>query len=201
MIYFPSPNLAFFHLHKTGGVSFKHALRTLFPECIELDPWPHHAMPYYFGKLRELRVQPEKVEILTLIRDPLDHIVSIYHYWRQWGNPDEPKVQAAKTLPFPEFVVYHVGNNPGGRGFQRPLCVDDQLPPNVHILRLENWRADLDRLNYPWGPQLQLPHLNSTEHGPAATYHTAETIRLIRQRYEWIYQSGFYPDPVLIGPA
>jgi hypothetical protein len=149
MIYFPSPNVAYHHIHKTGGTSFKHALRSLFPDSIELDPWPHHPIPYYSQKLKELGVEPDKVDILTLIRDPLHHLVSIYHFWRQSGDPQVPAVQIAKRASFADFVVEFVGTDPNRRAFQRILYVDSQIPANVRILRLEHWRPDLDRLNYP----------------------------------------------------
>ena len=198
MIYFPSVHLGFYHIHKTGGTSFKHGLRSLFPECIELDPFPHHWLPVYYAKLREMGVEPETAEILTSIRDPLDHVVSIYHYWRQYGNPDDYKVQAAKQFSFSDFIDEHLRHSPEGQPYIRCLCVDGRIPPNVKILRLESWRADLQKLNYPWGPRFQLPRLNVSEHEPAINYWDARSVRLIRNHYSWVYEAGYYPEPALM---
>src|ERR1700733_187384 len=128
-------------------------------------------------------------------------MVSIYHFWRQSGDPALPAVQLAKRLSFADFVVEFVAINPGRRALRNALYVNNELPPNVHMIRLEKWREDLDRLNYPWGPRFQLPHLNASEHEPAITYHDGRTIELIRQRYGWIYDAGLYPEPLYLPPG
>jgi hypothetical protein len=130
MIYYPSARLAYYHIHKTGGTSARKALGSVFPECVELDGWPHHSLSFYFDKLRERGVEPGEVTVLTTVRDPLEHVVSIYHYWRQRGKPECAHVQAAKRLSFGEFVRYYVCSPiPDCRVYDQLLLIGGELPP------------------------------------------------------------------------
>lgn len=198
MIYYPSARLAYYHIHKTGGTSFKQALGSVFREPVELDGWPHHALGYYFDKLKGRGVEAGQVTVLTTVRDPLDHVVSIYHYWRQRGKPECKHVQAAKRLSFEAFVRFYVSSPiPDCRVYDELLFVDGALPPNVKVLRLEHWKVDLEGLGFPWASSVRLPRENTSQHDVASKYYDAETTRLVRARYAWAYEAGLYPEPGL----
>lgn len=195
MIYYAAAKLAYYHIHKTGGTSFKRALGAAFRESVELDGWPHHALGYYFDKLKGRGVEPREVTVLTTVREPLDHVVSIYHYWRQRGKPECAHVQAAKRMAFDEFVRFYVSTAiPDCRVYDELLFVGGQLPPNVRVVRLEHWKRDLAGLGFPWASTIALPRENTSRHDGAARYHGPETTRLVRERYAWAYAARLYEE-------
>lgn len=196
MIYFHLPKIAYYHIHKTGGTSFKAALCRVFPDHQQLDPWSHHPLAYYVEKLRKRSIEIDRIKIIATIRDPLHHVVSIYHYWRQFGNSARPNVQAAKQLDFNEFVRFYVRSRlPDCRVYDELLLVAGEIPLSVKLVRLERWRDDIDSLGDPWTPLIQLPHLRRSEHQAADLYHNIWTTRLICDRYRWVYSTGLYPLP------
>ncbi|HEY2589639.1 MAG TPA: hypothetical protein VGI81_28095, partial [Tepidisphaeraceae bacterium] len=146
--------------------------------------------------LKNRGVEPREVTVLTTVRDPLDHVVSIYHYWRQRGKPECEHVQAAKRLSFDQFVRFYVSSPiPDCRVYDELLFIDGGLPANAKPLRLEHWQNDLAGLGFPWASTIEPPRENTSQHGAAARYHGPETTRLVRERYAWAYEAGLYREP------
>ncbi len=182
-----------------------HAFRNLFPDAVALDNWPHHPLSFYFGKLRERGVNPSQVTILTLLRDPMCHLVSMYHYWRQKGDPLDPNVRLAKQLSFEDFCRHRLSpihlstdltpRRPGD--YRACLAIDGKIPGNVVYIRLEHWREDIQKLNYAWASKLQVERMNPSLHDDAMSYFNETTIRLLRERCAWAYDEGYYPEPRL----
>src|SRR3954468_13236475 len=107
MQYSPSSGIAFYHIHKTGGTSVKLFLKTVLPDLDEVDYWPHHALADYFDILERRGVDTERLRLLATVRDPLEHVVSIYHYWKERGHATgRDHVRAARELGFADFVRY-----------------------------------------------------------------------------------------------
>jgi hypothetical protein len=81
--------IAFYHIHKTGGTSFRRFFSATFPDAVKVADWPHYSLAHYFTILSDTNIDPTKLRILTTIRNPYDHVVSIYHYWRTKARKDD----------------------------------------------------------------------------------------------------------------
>jgi hypothetical protein len=196
MHYSPSSGIAYYHIHKTGGTSFREFLGGVLPDLEGVDPWAHYPLAHYFPLLRQRGVDPDGLKILSTVRDPFEHVVSVYHYWRARGDLRNEWVLAALNSTFGEFVRFYV-TSPVVRVFDEDLFVNGALPPNVRLLRLENLAAEADRvLNGEWGlgVPVAIPHLNRCHHGPAAAHYDEATARFVRDRYAWVFRQGLYPD-------
>lgn len=194
MLFSPSANLAFYHIHKTGGTSFKFFLGTLLHDLEELDPWPHHSLEYYLTLLRKRGVEAERVQLCTLVRHPGDHAVSVYYFWQQ-----ERKIPP--TMTFAEFIPWYVSSkDPDCRVYPELLLLDGELPKNLAMLRLENIERDTDRLlnrELAMNVQIAIPRLNATEHRSWLLHYDRQLALLIRERYRWIFEAGMYADEAL----
>src|SRR5215472_10518019 len=102
MLHAPSANLAYFHIHKTGGTSLKAYFRCAFPDAVEIGHSPHLSLAQYFDLLKEKGVDHQRIRIVTTIRDPFAHLVSIYHFWgTKVGHEDRREhIDAARTMSF-----------------------------------------------------------------------------------------------------
>jgi len=110
MLYSPKHNLAFLHIHKIGGTSFRDFLQRAIPDMQDMPelPEPHYTVQEFFSALKGRGLDPSTSHVLTIIRNPLAHIVSIYHYWRGPEiSPElypDPPVSLARELSFPDFI-------------------------------------------------------------------------------------------------
>jgi hypothetical protein len=198
MLLSPSKGVAYHHIAKTGGISFGRFLSANFPDLAEVSDWPHHSLEQYFSILADKKIDPRKLHIMTTIRNPYDHVVSIYHYWRTKVGLEDQRdhINAARTLPFPEFVQWYVAcRHPDCRVYDELLLVDGVVPANVRIVRLEDAAQEVDQFlngDLGLGIPVNIPISNTTEHRPALSYYTAEGLRLVRQRYHWAFSHRYY---------
>src|SRR5262249_35826241 len=200
MHYSPASRIAYHHIHKTGGTSVKVFLKSFLSDLHAVDYWPHHALVVDLGILDRRGVDVAKLRVLTTVRDPLEHVVSIYHFWKTRGrDAGRDHVRAARDLPFPEFVRYFVTcGHPDCRVYDELLLIGGAVPPNLRILRLEHLVSDMERvLNDEWGIDVPVsfPRANTNEHGPAAMHYDGATARHVLDRYAWVYRQGLYPWP------
>ncbi|HWO74226.1 MAG TPA: hypothetical protein VNN21_11790, partial [Dehalococcoidia bacterium] len=67
MLYSPKHNLAFLHIHKTGGTSFRDFLHRAIPDVQEMPelPGPHYTISEVFAALQRRSEDPLKWTILT----------------------------------------------------------------------------------------------------------------------------------------
>lgn len=206
MLYSRSHRLAFVHIQKTGGSSLRRLLTDAIPDMSDMPelPGPHHPTRELFAALHRRGEDPLSIRVLSLIRDPLHQVVSIYRYWRSDGlSPEDraqPLVQAAMRQSFPEFVETTIT----GDDYAHMLLVDGALPPNVEVIRFEEALQDVDILREATGiPSLPaLPHerstdvVNTSDPSPSrdglTAYYDERTEGLVRRAYSWTYGSGFY---------
>lgn len=192
MLYSEKHNLAFIHVPKTGGVSFRRFLQTNIPDMTDLAelPGPHHTVAELFSFLRKRGQAPADTRIVTLARDPFALVKSHYTYWRSNPLSQEdlqlPHVIGARTMTFPDFVrtwvkqdLYHVA-----------LVVDRRLPVNVEFIRLERLFSDVDflfnevfRLNIG----ANIPHLNGSSQRITGDLYDDETRSKVRRLYQWFF--------------
>jgi hypothetical protein len=200
MQYSPASGIAFYHIHKTGGTSVKVFLSTVLRDLHAVDYWPHHALAVYLDILARRGVDPARLRLLATVRDPLEHVVSIYPFWRTKGRANgRAHVQAARDLSFREFVRFYVAcRDADCRVYDQLLLLGGAPPPSLRILRLEHLVADMERvLNDEWGLDVPVsfPRANANAHDPAPAHYDADTARLVRDRYAWVYRQGLYPWP------
>ncbi len=197
MLYSEKLDLAFIHLPKTGGVSFRAFLEENFPDMKDLPELPdtHHTMTELFDVLRQRGQDPDDTTILTIIRHPFAQVASQYAYWRSDLLSDEdaalPKVRAARELPFEEFVNAWVREDL----YARHLLVNGELPNNVHLIRLDHIREDTERIfTKVFGLHLEvsLPHLNRSPDYSLAELYTPDIEARVRNAYKWYFQAN--PD-------
>ena len=195
MLFSRSANLAYFHIHKTGGRSLRAFFRRAFPDAVEIGDWLHHDLDQSFTLLAQGGIDPRKVRILTTIRDPFAHVVSIYHFWRsQSKNVPSDHVRAARSLPFREFVDYYC--SPDHQVYEDYLFVGGVIPPNLCVIRLERATEELEfYLNrvLKLGIRVDLPVLNTSRHGAVDSHYDAVTRQLVARHYAWVFQEGWYP--------
>src|SRR5262245_36695092 len=200
MHYSPASRIAYYHIHKTGGTSVKIFLKSFLSDLHAVDYWPHHALAVDLAILDQRGVDTAKLRILTTVRDPLEHVVSVYHFWKTRGrDTGRAHVRAARDLPFPEFVRYYVAcRNPDCRVYNERLLVGRAVPANLRILRLEPLVTDMEPvLNVECGIHVPVsfPRANTHQHDAAAAHYDAVTVRLVIDRYAWVYRQGLYPWP------
>src|SRR3954465_13092159 len=134
MLYSENLNLAFVHITKTGGSSFRAFLQESFPDMRDLPELnaPHHTVAELFELWHRCGRDPLDIRIVTLIRHPFAQVVSQYVYWRSdlISEPERtlPHVVAARTMTFPDFVRVSVTRDE----YARMLLVNDELPANIY---------------------------------------------------------------------
>ncbi len=123
----PSRRILFDHFPKTAGTSVRAALSAACHALGELAevPCPHRIALRRAGTSRVLaghlwfapgeRLAPGWAYV-TLVRDPIDRLVSQYHYYRSHrdgvarGTITDPEVAATLTLAFDEYVAHPIAD-------------------------------------------------------------------------------------------
>jgi hypothetical protein len=196
MLYAPRSKLAFVHIHKTGGLSFRRYLLKNVRDLAELPelPGPHYPLAELYGVLRGRGVDPCRVAVLTVLRDPLAHAVSVYEFWRSDRLPQAdrelPVVALTRRLSFRDFLFQVLVGDP----FGKVLLVDGALPANVHVLRLETLSEEGPRMLRRLGfkPRGEIGHENATPHPRYLQYYDDECKAQVRRAYRWCYEAGYY---------
>lgn len=199
MLYSEKLDLAFVHIPKTGGISYRAFLRKNFPDMKDMPelPGPHHTVSELFQTLRKRGRKPSEVTILTLIRHPFAQVASQYRFWRSdslsAADAALPHVRGARQMSFEEFVRNWIRKDL----FAKMLFVRGKLPANVHCVRLENVRQDTERiLNAVYGLHViaRIPHLNRSPEYCHSELYTSSIEARVRKTYKWYFQTKWGPD-------
>lgn len=209
MIISPGRGFIFVHIPKTGGTSMTLALeararaddiliadtpkaRRRKHRLSRLDPpgrlWKHSRLSDIDG----MAGLPDPAFVFTLVRNPWDRVVSLFH-WARDQSFDHPMVHAAKALEFEEFLV-HPGMQAALGGDMVANYVTDRsgrLRCNA-FLRLEHLEADLAPLEDHLGFRPDIPHVNTSRHPPASEVYSPEGKELIGRLFaEDIHRFGY----------
>jgi hypothetical protein len=138
-----TPRLYLWHLPKTGGSSLREMLRPHFEEhefCGALTMSELYRMSNY--RLRTFRVitghfGPTLPQLLpevplitaTVLRDPVEMIVSHYVHWRDQGNPRDPLTTFAQNTPFDDWCRSAASHGLWSNPQATSLCLP-RIPPN-----------------------------------------------------------------------
>lgn len=181
MIISPSRKFVFVHLPKTGGTAFTLAYEDIArrddllfgdtPKAQRRQRGFHRRTGKRLGKhatvTQAAEVLPDlnlsRFTVATIVRNPWDRMVSFYA-WGRAQSFDHPMIEAAKALPFGEFLQDpRVTRSFTAHPTQSYLTLAaDTLPP--HILRHERLAQDCTDLTEVLGrPLPPLQRVNSSE--------------------------------------
>ncbi|MDO5612637.1 MAG: sulfotransferase family 2 domain-containing protein [Paracoccus sp. (in: a-proteobacteria)] len=188
----------FVHIPKTGGTSLTQALeQRVGRDDIILSDTPK-------GRARRRRVKDATARgrlwkhatladieglvdpaiyadylILTIVRNPWDRMVSMYH-WARDQRFSHPLVRLAQTVDFDEFIRSPIARPTMARRIGYYLTDSRGTEWPALILRFETLAADTEGLGRRLGLKLNpLPHLKKSARGDYRSYYTAETAGIV----------------------
>lgn len=210
MIISPGRGYVFVHIPKTGGTSMALALedRAMADDILIGDTpkarhrrrrlaklsapgrlWKHSRLSDIDG-IEEL---PNSPFVFTMVRNPWDRVVSLYH-WARVQSFEHPLVSGAKELRFRDFVLSpalaRAASNDASESYVKDAAGTVKCDAFV---RLEHLDSDLRPVERHLGFPLHLPHANVSDHPSSATLYDEET----RNRVDRL----FAPDIARFGYA
>lgn len=122
---------------------------------------------------------PEPAFVFTLVRNPWDRMVSLYH-WARAQHFDHPMVHAAKSHTFDDFLTLPDIQTALRNDTAETYVTDraGQLRCDAFI-RLEHLGTDLAPLEKHLGFRIDMPHANASTHPPAADLYDKQSAALI----------------------
>jgi hypothetical protein len=196
MIISPGRRYIFVHIPKTGGTSLALALearakaddiligdtpkaRRRRQRLKRLQPpgrlWKHSRLSDIDG----MPGLPDDAMIFTLVRNPWDRLVSLYHWARDQGF-DHPMIHAAKALEFEAFLqdaaVQRALRNDGAEAYVTDRS--GSIRCNTFV-RLEHLSADLAPVEAHLGFAIEMPHANRSQHPPPRELYSDRACALV----------------------
>ena len=199
MLYSERHNLAFLHIHKTGGVSLREFLRKRIRGMREMPelPEPHYSVAQLFGALEKRGKDPQEARVITILRNPYAHALSIYTFWNSNAitlpERELPTVSYARSHSFRDFLFNVLIEDQ----YAPALLINNELPGNVRPVKLESLQDDAQRvLHDELGlvRKVNVGKRNASEHGPYLEYYEPDMLAHVRNVYSWCFDAGYYPD-------
>lgn len=207
-----SPNLMFVHHPRTGGTSVRNHLMKLMPYNYlpindpnlsnEQKTWfLHQGLTVCHQYATQLRLNPNVIPTLVVIRNPYSLMLSEYMYLTQkWKK----KIKDLEKT----FLLYLANQykktskerkdkwaaDTYGR-FQDFICVNGQTPDNLTIGRYENLTEDVNLFiteKLGLSDDSKLPHKNASRHGEFKNYFTEKEEKLVYALWKNAFDSGLY---------
>lgn len=208
-------DLLFLHVPKTGGMAVTQKLLEVLPKPI------HYALPEgakdkahnppeilatvgkRHGNLQQAqdwvaeygKTLASFKKIIATIRNPYAMEVSRYFYLRL-GHPWD-KGKAQKIALESDFETFTVESPYFGRKSSRVedyFLINGAIPENLVVIKHEQLYSDLAEVLAELNITLKNPitKVNSTKHADYHQYLTPQAEEAIYQRYQWLFDSGFY---------
>ena len=202
--------LAFHHNAKCGGISMIDILRDAlgladvhfgshylhqYARVIHPVPYrkykehPHAPLFVKFDLMDKLGIDYSELDIIAVVRNPFERLVSFWNFSKlAEGNP-------AKRMDCNAFVHYLIeANSPWIQGLSRQMLVNEEIPENVVIFKLE----ELDQTLPPFikartGQSIEMCRKNVHPHDTWQSILSQKSIDLIRKEERVIFEK-FYPD-------
>jgi len=141
------------------------------------------------------------LKILTTIRNPYARLVSLYHArHRNYYEGGEEGINVLETLDksFNDWIRRCVIGKVEilNSSLSTYLFVDNIIPPNVHMVRLENLEAGIKeflKTHIGIETDLTMPHKNISKHGYFMDYYEDETREMV-YKYDKYIIDVFYPE-------
>ncbi len=207
-------DILFIHVPKTGGMAITTKLLEVLPRPIYYavpqghegkieDPNIIISVGNRHGNLQEAKEWVASLgrsldsfkKILVAIRNPYDMEVSRYFYLRL-GHPWD-KGQAQKIALEGDFEKFAIESLYFGRRLSKIedyFILDEKMPSNLTVLRFENLESDLQTALSEVGIEFgsHLPVVNQTKRSHYREYLTPKAEKAIYQRYQWVFDHGYY---------
>lgn len=181
-------NTNFLHIPKTGGTSIGHWMME--------NGGPQLGHWYLHPRLTEIQGVAGKKFSFTVVRNPWDRLVSLYHFSRDWRNPApygnavagaelQATLDRIKQQTFAQWLQ-GIETAPGlpniwFNGLTNQVDWMDE--PVDLILKFETLETDFQQIQDRLNCQVPLRHELSTVHGPYQDYYTTETQALVARLY------------------
>ncbi|NES03665.1 MAG: hypothetical protein F6K22_12915 [Okeania sp. SIO2F4] len=208
-------DVLFLHVPKTGGMAVTAKLLEILPRPVYYavpeghqgkitDPKVKITIGNRHGTLNEAKEWVEKLgmtlesfkKIIAFVRNPYDMEVSRYFYL-QLGHPwDKGQAQSiALEGNFEKFAIESLYFGRKSSEIYKYFVINGEVPQNMTILRYENLESELKNSLSEVGIDFgePLPVLNQTKRGKYQEYLTPKAEEGIYQRYQWLFNFGFYP--------
>lgn len=187
-------NSIFVHINKTAGQSIERALGW------QKHPESDHRTAHQYKE--KLGHKFEKMFVFSVVRNPYDKMVSMYHGRKQLLGSKRPQninftewvKKVNTTNPLHPAIIKGTTNQLGW--IASPRWKWDETtkryknkPSEVnllvdYIIRFENLQDDWKEVCSQIGVSLTLPHINQSTHKPYKTYYDQETKKIVQQRFE-----------------
>lgn len=214
-------DLLFLHVPKTGGMAVTRKLLTVLPKPIYYalpegaKDKAHHppeimaVVGKRHGNLQQAQDWVKQYgktlsgfkKIVATIRNPYAMEVSRYFYLRLNHPWDRGKAQ--KIALGSDFETFALESPYFGRqssGIEDYFTLDGRIPHNLSIIRQEQLDLDLAEVLGELNIILASPiaKLNGTQHADYHQYLTPSSEAAIYQRYQWLFEQGFYPRETFV---
>lgn len=182
--------MAFVHVGKTGGTSFRKFLQNTFKDTYEFLPKAHYL-------LKEITTETRGKKLITLIRDPLARYVSLRHYWLEhfWGPEESPFIKKSREVSFEDYVTILEDNIDNIQRYEDVLLVNGKLPKTLEVIKLENIEEELHNyfnIKHQLKVNINFPQTNSSTHDFYLNYYNEKTAERIYKLESFVYNMGWY---------
>lgn len=162
----------FIHPNKCGGKSIEKALAGIKPTPGSAD---HRDLMDHRNYTNDSPKVDDYFKFM-FCRNPWDRLVSIYFSREQHFGVDHGS--------FKEFVHWIKPFITPGKQ-QILYIMDRDWKPNIDFIgRFENYEEDWDKVCKKLGRDMELPHLNKSEHKPYWEYYDDETREIVARKYK-----------------
>jgi hypothetical protein len=208
-------DLLFLHVPKTGGMAVTNKLLEILPKPI------YYALPEGFnnkahqppeimavagkrhGNLQDAKKWVAEYgktlasfkKIIATIRNPYAMEVSRYFYLRVDRAWDQGNAQTiALNNDFETFTLESLYFGRKSSQIEKYFVLDNITPDNLTVIRQEQLHADLAKVLAELNITLDTPiaKINITKHQDYHQYLTPKAEAVIYQRYQWLFDVGFY---------
>ena len=208
-------DVLFLHVPKTGGMAVTEKLLEILPKPIyyalpERVKDKVHNPPEVIatigkrhGNLQEAREWVAEYgktlasfkKIIATVRNPYAMEVSRYFYLRQgfaWDNSKAQKI--ALESDFETFASESLYFGRKSSQVENYFLLDGIIPNNLAVIKHEQLHSDLQKVLSELNITLDSPitKVNGTKHKDYHQYLTPKAEAAIYQRYQWLFDAGFY---------
>lgn len=205
--------LLFIHVPKTGGMALTSLLLDVLPGIKYYTlPEPDSSLEGRASEIRHLvGTRHETLAearslllrhgldlssfavILAGARNPYALEVSRYAYLQQGHEVDRgPEQDLAMSNTFEKYLA--LAPYDPSKSIENYYCIDGEMPENLRIIRLEHLDEDVSRVLAEIGlpGDRHIPSDNESVHDDFRSYYTSNAERIVRERYRWFFQQGWY---------
>lgn len=196
MIISPGRGYIFIHIPKTGGTSMALALedRAMKDDILIGDTpkavkrrnrvrtlrapgrlWKHSRLADIDG----MAGLPDPAFVFTLVRNPWERMVSLYH-WARAQSFDHPMIHAAKSHAFSDFLALPQMQASLRQDNAAEYVKDRGGRERCDVfVRLEHFSTDIAPVEASLGFAIEIPHANASSHPDAATLFDRRTSDIV----------------------